>query len=122
MSLLGIWVFVGLLYQDRELPPPNPALNIVYQFNSEHENVLRYWRDGEVGFCERRARYTWQGEELYQKVIETHPENASWCSQDPDMRLGFESWTTLRLKQERLYLKVLMGEENLDFIWERQTD
>nr|BFD58794.1 hypothetical protein CKG001_09010 [Bdellovibrio sp. CKG001] len=122
MSLLGIWIFVGLWYQDRELPPPNPALHIVYQFGSESENILRYWRDGEHGFCERRARYSWRGEELYQKVVEVHPDNASWCSQDPDMRLGFESWTTLRLKDQRLYLKVLMGEEDLEFIWEKQTD
>lgn len=122
MSLLGVWMFVGLLYQGQELPPPNPALHIVYSFNSESENILRYWREGEQGFCERRAQYSFGNEQLYQKVVEVHPDNAPWCSQDSDMRLGFESWTTLRHKDGRLYLKVLMGEEDLSFIWERKIE
>ncbi|ASD64459.1 hypothetical protein [Bdellovibrio bacteriovorus] len=122
MSLLGIWIFVGLLYQGQELPPPNPALQIVYHFSSNTENTLRYWREGEQGFCERRAQYSLSQDQLYQKVVEVHPDNAPWCSQDSDMRLGFESWTVLREMNGRLYLKVLMGEEDLSFIWERRAE
>lgn len=122
MSLLGIWLFVGLLYQGQELPPPNPALHIVYQFQSESENTLRYWRDGERGYCERRAEYVVKGIQFYQKVTEVDPENAFWCDQDPDMRLGFASWTTLEERDGRLYLKVLMGDEEIYYIWERQGE
>lgn len=121
MSLIGIWMFVGILYQGQELPPPNPALRIVYQFQSEQENTLRYWRDGENGFCERKALYSLKGESFYQKVIEVDPDNAMWCDQDPDMRMGFQSWTELREEDGRLLLKVLMGEEVIYYIWERQA-
>lgn len=118
--LLGIWSFVGLFYQGETLPPPNPALKIQYNFTASGVNTLRYFREGEEGFCERKARYEISEGVLFQEVTELNPDNAVWCSQDSDMRLGTKSWASAFIRDKNLYLAVMMGEEELFYIWARQ--
>ncbi len=117
-SLIGVWLFVGLLYQGHELPVPNPNLRIYYTFESAELNSLYYFRLGESGFCERKARYSFSNGLLSQEVFWVHDQNASWCDQDPDMRLGSKSVTALKKVDGRLYLSMKMGEETISYIWE----
>lgn len=119
-SIVGLWFFMNLLYQGQEIPRPNPALQIEYQFSEDGTNSLRYHRDGEVGFCERRALYNFGGETLLQEVMWVNPRNASWCAQDPDMQLGRKTQSHVWFKEGRLYLDIPMGEEVISYIWIRK--
>lgn len=118
-ALWGLWFFTSLIYQGNSLPPPNPDLQISYHFEDSGINTLRYFRIGEQGFCERRAIYEFSRDTLRQQVVWLHPDNASWCGQDVDMQLGYESWSPAWLKNGKFHLAVMMGEENLIYVWER---
>lgn len=120
-ALLGLWVFTNLIYQGNTLPPPNPDLHISYHFEDTGINTLYYSRKGEQGFCERRAIYEFSNNTLMQQVIWLHPDNAPWCAQDMDMRLGYQSWSSAWLKDGKFHLAVMMGEENLIYVWEHKN-
>lgn len=118
-SLVGLWIFTSLLYQGHEIPPPNPALRLQYEFSEDGTNALRYHRDGEQGHCERRALYQFDGESLLQEVVWVDPGNASWCGQDSDMQLGRKTCSRVWFKDGRLYLDIGMGDEIISYIWNR---
>lgn len=118
-SILGLWIFSSLIYQGHPLPLPNPALKISYQFDDIGVNTLHYYREGEKGFCERRAIYEFAGGKLMQQVIWVHPQNTAGCEQDMDMKLGYRSWTPAWLEGVKLHLEVQMGEEHLVYVWEK---
>ncbi len=119
-ALFGLWLFTSLIYRGETLPPPNPNLVIHYLFEDNGMNTLRYHREGDQGFCERRAAYEISGTEIVQQVLWVNPENALWCDQDMDMRLGHESRTQIWVSDEKLHLVVQMGDEDLIYVWERQ--
>ena len=116
-SLVGIWLFSSIVYQGHEIPPPNPALKISYEFSDTGVNTLRYYREGEEGFCERRAVYDFSSEVLTQEVVWVHPGNAPWCDQDVDMRLGTRTRSHAWLSQGRFFLEMSMGEEKIIYVW-----
>ncbi|KHD88377.1 MAG: hypothetical protein OM95_09585 [Bdellovibrio sp. ArHS] len=118
-SILGLWIFTSLIYQGEPMPLPNPSLKIQYQFEDTGMNTLRYHREGEQGFCERRALYEFSEGKLVQQVVWVNPQNAFSCHQDMDMRLGYQSWSKAWLKDGKFYLAVQMGEENLIYVWEK---
>lgn len=120
-ALLGLWFFTSLIYRGEDLPLPNPALRIQYHFEETGFNTLRYHREGEEGFCERRALYEFSAERLVQQVVWVNPQNAIGCDQDMDMRLGYQSWTPAWIKDGKFHLAVQMGEENLIYVWEKRT-
>lgn len=120
-SIVGIWLFTSIVYQGQEIPPPNPALKIYYEFSDTGTNTLRYYREGEHGFCERRAMYEFSGKFLTQEVVWVHPGNASWCNQDVDMRLGTRTSSEAWISEDRLFLEMSMGEEKIIFIWTPQS-
>ncbi|WP_413558926.1 hypothetical protein [Bdellovibrio sp. HCB209] len=119
-SIVGLWLFTSLLYQGHEIPRPNPALQIQYEFSEDGTNSLRYHRDDEEGFCERRALYQFAEETLLQEVMWVNPQNASWCGQDSDMQLGRKTLSHVWFKDGRLYLDIGMGDEIISYIWNRQ--
>lgn len=121
-AILGLWLFTSLIYQGESMPLPNPALKIQYQFEDTGLNTLRYHREGEQGFCERRAIYEFVSGKLVQQVVWVNPQNAIWCDQDVDMRLGYQSWTEAWLKDGKLHLVIQMGEEDLIYVWEKQKE
>ncbi|MBV2167842.1 MAG: hypothetical protein KUL82_03960 [Bdellovibrio sp.] len=121
-AILGLWLFTSLIYQGESMPLPNPALKIQYQFEDTGLNTLRYHREGEQGFCERRAVYEFASGKLVQQVVWVNPQNAIWCDQDVDMRLGYQSWTEAWLKDGKLHLVIQMGEEDLIYVWEKQKE
>lgn len=119
-SLVGLWIFVGFIYQGRDWPPPNPQLHLQFEFEASGVNTLKYWREGERGICERRAKYRYQAEQLWQQVIWVNPENPSDCGRDPDMQNGKISWSGLRMGDQKIYLEVPLGDERLIYVWERR--
>lgn len=121
-ALLGLWLFTSLIYQGQPMPPPNPDLRIYYQFEDTGINTLHYYREGEQGFCERRAVFEYANQNLMQQVVWVHPENAPWCGQDLDMQLGYQSWSPAILQDGKLHLSVQMGDENLIYVWEKQKN
>lgn len=118
-ALIGVWLFTGLIFQGQDMPLPNPDLQIHYQFEEGGTNVLSYHRIGEQGFCERRAIYEFDGNTLIQQVTWLNPNNAPWCAQDPDMQIGYKSWSKAWLRDGKFHLAVMMGEDNLIYVWDR---
>ncbi len=121
-SLLGAWVFVSMLYNDSPLPAPNPDLVMTFEFHADNTNTLRYYRQNELGFCERKADYVFDGQKLQQTVTWVHPDNAIWCSNDSDMRLGTSGSNPARLTADgKFQLDLPLGEEWLTLIWEQKA-
>lgn len=117
--ILGVWFFSSLIYNGASLPRPNPDLIMTLNFQDKQINTLHYSRNNEVGFCERKAQYEYDGKNLKQTVIWVNPDNAPSCSQDADMRLGQVSTTPVRTDKEALYMDLPLGEEQLTFVWTR---
>lgn len=121
-SILGLWLFVGLIYRGAPMAPPNPDLKITFSFESSNRNELFYYRVGERGFCRRWAQYEIQDGFLKQTITEVDPENNSSCSQDTDMQMGRTSVTPIELTEKELHLRLPLGEEELIYIFQRQID
>ncbi len=120
--LLGSWLFVAIFYRDQILPLPNEALKQYYIFSSQSENKVFYFRLGERGTCERTASYEIKGSTIEQTVTNLSSENADFCSQDPDMRLGAFSIVPYQLKENQLWMSLPLGEEEIIFIFEKVID
>lgn len=117
-SLIGLWFFTSMIYNNSPLPPPNPDLVMSFQFESNGENTLHYYRKNEEGFCERKAHYVFDGASLYQKVFWLHPDNAYWCGNDPDMRLGTEGTNVASISDKgEFHLELNMGDEVITMVW-----
>ena len=117
--LLGLWLFSGLIYQNNPMPLPNPKLKIYFEFKNLGIDTLRYYREDEQGFCERKATYNFSGSKLTQTIYWVNPENANWCNDDPDMRLNQKSTSEAWLRQDKFYLVLPFGEENITYVWDR---
>ena len=120
-SIVALWLFSSLIYNGQQIPPPNPMLKIYFQFESNGENTLHYFREGERGYCRRKAHYEFFNKQLKQKINWVDPQNASWCAQDPDMQMGRETTTSAWIEGSSLYLKFPMGEQDLIYVWEKAT-
>lgn len=118
-AILGMWLFTSLIYQGQSMPLPNPDLKIYYEFFADGTNTLYYHRKGEEGFCERRATFEFNNEQIAQEVVWVNPDNAIWCGQDTDMQLGYRSWNKARLVNQELHLSLPMGEEEIIYIWSK---
>lgn len=118
-SLLGIWMFTGLIFQGTPIDKPNPELVIYYNFYSESENSILYYRRGQNGFCERKAYYSVKQNQIIQKVYATDPDNIDSCDQDPDMQINRLSFTKFEIKDGQLLLHLPLGEDQLTYVWSR---
>jgi len=121
-ALIGLWLYVSVIYQGKEMPLPNPTLQLQMIFVNSTQMKLRYSYLGESGFCESAANYVYDSlkKNLHLEVVEVHPDNAEFCQQDPDMRLGRKSETPVILKEGRLHFRLGLGEEELTMILIRQ--
>lgn len=123
--ILGRWKFYKMIYHGQIMDPINPSLHLYFEFESNGENRLFYYRSGEDGSCERRAQYNYDenSERLYQKIFWLSSQNRSDCQSDPDMQMGRESWSTLRVKDNKeLYLEAPLGDDVLTLVWRRFRD
>lgn len=117
----GSWKFVKMRYHDQLMDPPNPDLNIFFEFFDDGTDRLSWWRVGEPGFCERRGAFT-AGAALFIDLITwVNPANNSDCSRDPDMWSGRETSSVYRRRAQFLEIDANLGNESLTYIWEKQT-
>ncbi|MBC7466644.1 MAG: lipocalin family protein [Bdellovibrio sp.] len=119
-ALVGAWVFVAVIYHGELMPKPNPNLNITFEFNADQTNRLYYDRTGDVGFCERKATYSYADNVLTQKNTWINPENQPSCDTDPDMKLNSESVTKAVVNEQQMYLDLPLGDETLTYIWQKK--
>ena len=118
-QLIGLWMYSGLIFQGAPMPKPSPELVIYFQFENQYENTLYYFRQGERGFCERKASYSVEGNQLKQTITTVNPQNADVCSQDPDMQKDRSSSTEFEIKDGQLYLHLQLGEDKLIYVWSK---
>lgn len=118
-SLIGIWVYVSLIYQGQPIPKLNPELKMNYIFYSNQMNEIFYYRENENGYCKRKAEYSIVNDTLKQEVVEVDPGNAFFCGQDTDMQLGNVSYVKFRVVENRMYLDLPLGDEILTYVWEK---
>lgn len=117
----GKWKFIGYIYEGRFQDPPNPNLVLTFEFLTDGTDLLHWHRTNEVGICERKGRFTYDGEFLIDQVYWINPENAFECNRDPDMVLGKKQITPLRKDNEKLYLDLPLSEQTLTYVWVRDT-
>jgi hypothetical protein len=121
-SLIGIWVFTAIIYQGQLAPLPNPNLHLQFTFLSASQNELFYFRDNERGFCRRSATYQLKDSYLHQEVTEVDPENNSSCAADTDMQLGKVSKTLYEIKDDKMYLHLSLGDNELQYVFTKRTE
>ena len=119
--LLGIWLFTGIVYRGEELPRPNPNLQMQIMFLNDRQFKIQYSYTGESGFCESASDYSYyqEGNLLHSKVVWLNPENSSTCDQDPDMRIGNQAVSEIYFKDDKLHLKLRLGDEDIVLLWEK---
>ena len=119
LGLYGTWQYVGFQFDGRFHPAPNPNLIVQFTFFPRGTSRLRWYRTDEPGFCERDADFKFEDGLLYQKIVSVHPENRSDCATDPDMRLGAESTTPVRMETDRLYFVLELDGREFLYIMDR---
>lgn len=120
-AILGTWKFVGHIYNGKIIPPMNDRLILTFQFFPDKTEILKWYRLGEDGFCERKAKYEYDGEHITEQITWLNPKNAYECAKDPDMMLGRKTTSILKRVGERLHLELPLGDDVLVYIWERYT-
>lgn len=114
----GSWQFVRTRYRGHEAPRPNPNLILLLTFQNDGTSFLRWSRLDELGFCERRTRYSAQGGVLEQTVDWINPGNRADCAADSDMQMGRHTFTVYRMNDFQLETDFGLGDEILTYIWE----
>jgi hypothetical protein len=117
--MFGSWQFYAYVYQGHEVPAPNPNLTQIMEFNPDGVGRLYYKRDDESGFCERKANYRFENDELVQQVTWVNPDNQSSCGQDPDMQMGRVTTNKARFVGDIFYLDLPMSSETITYLWRR---
>lgn len=119
-AIRGGWYLDHIIYQGESRPPFNPDLQITFDFSEDGISHLFWFRNNEVGFCERKATYTYTDCLMTETITWVNPENAAECGRDPDMQLGRKTSTPAIIDDEgnlRLYLP--LGDEQLILIFYR---
>ena len=118
-SVVGSWEFFEIRLDGKNQPPFNPDLNIQFEFFDDGTDLLRWWRNNEEGFCERRGEYSFNGSQLIDLVTWVNPDNKYDCGLDPDMQLGHQTDTLANLVGEILETHFEVGDHKLDYLWRR---
>ena len=121
-ELSGHWRFVAVRYAGTERPPPNPDLALIFEFEKDGSDRLLWSRKGIPGGCERRAWYQYANDLLAEVVTWSNPANIAECQADPDMQVGRQSMTPLRLVSGRLELDMSVADQKLTYLWQREDN
>lgn len=119
--LLGTWLFSGLLISGEWSPPLNPNLVMEFEFYKDGVSRLKYYRKDEEGTCERRALFEYDEQILVQKVTWLSKENGPRCAEDPDMQMGSETWTPVRIVENQMHMELQVGEETVILVWDKKS-
>lgn len=118
-ELVGTWKYVAYQYQGQIQPLPSPGLDLRFTFDGQGNAHLKWFYEGEQGFCERVARYEIQKPQwLYQKVAYVNPQNHVSCSKDSDMRMDKETLTHYRIENGKLLLDLDLSGQSFTYILE----
>ncbi len=118
--LIGRWKFTRYNYQGRELPLPNPNLNLFYEFYNTGTSRLWWTRSNEEGFCERIGSYSFDGSLLSDQVLWVNSKNNIDCGKDPDMLTGRKVSTKAIVLNNELRTELTLKGEPFIYIWEKQ--
>lgn len=121
-SLVGKWLYYKYIYKNQEFFPPNPDLNMTFDFWPDGKDFLRWNHiggDGQRGACEREGVYQWSEGKLTDRITWVNPDNALGCGADPDMQLGRESSTVAEIRNGDFWLHLSLGNEALIYVWKR---
>ncbi len=116
--IAGAWRFVGHIYNDTIIPPMNDKLVITFEFLPDNTDILKWYRIGETGFCERKAKYNYIEQTLSEEIFWVNPENSFECSKDPDMHLGRKTSSVLKKINGQLHLELPLGDQKLVYLWD----
>jgi len=121
VDILGVWKYIGFMYEGNFYRPPNPDLNLTFTFNLNGENRL-FWEDkGEPGFCERFAKYhVDEISNLYQEITWVNPKNKAECSKDSDMQFGRKTTNHIEIKGNQLWLYLVLNGKDFIYMLEKQ--
>jgi hypothetical protein len=119
-QLWGRWQFTGYIYGGEFQPPPNPNLVLTFEFLEDGTNILKWYRKNEKGFCERKGKYSYDGEKLSEEIVWVNPDNSFECWRDPDMMLGRKQITPIKREENHLKMVLPLADETLLYIWELQ--
>ena len=118
--LWGKWKFIGYIYEGIFQQPPNPNLVLTFEFFEDGTDILKWYRLNEPGFCERRGRYTFDGQQLTDQILWVNPKNAFECMRDPDMTPGRTQVTALRREANELHMDLPLAEQTLTYVWGKE--
>jgi hypothetical protein len=116
-SLVGTWKFTAYIYNGQTLPIPNPDLDLRFVFYSNGYSRLRWFRLGEEGFCERKAKYEITNHVLHQKNIWINPNNDRSCAGDSEMRPNAETFTSFRVIDRLMYLELALDDKAFVYVF-----
>jgi len=117
--LTGQWQFYKMIYEGQELPPRDPRLLLRFDFKESGADRLYWTLDEGKTFCERKGRFTYDGEILEDEVTWVNPDNEPTCSSDPDMQPGRKTTSSARVVEGDFRLEIPLGGESLTYVWKR---
>jgi hypothetical protein len=120
-DLLGTWQYDGYIYQGNRYPSPNPELYLTFTFRANGRVRLFWSRANENGFCEREAQYTIDQDRLFQKIDWVNPDNLPECQNDPDMQLGRESTTRIKVASGELYFYFHLDDDEFIYVLKQES-
>ena len=118
-DIWGQWRFVRMRYQNQDMPPRDPRLELIFEFSETNESRLFWTFDGGRNFCERKAHYQFEENWLVEKITWVNPANMNSCASDPDMQLGREAKTQAFLRDSELWVNIGLGAEDLYYVWQK---
>lgn len=115
-QLWGKWKYIGFIYKGQFQNPPNPNLNLTFEFLQDGTDIL-YWNyTNEQGFCERKGEYSYDGTHLTDKIVWVNPKNSIECQRDPDMTTGRLQITPVKRVDDQLHLDIPLSDDTLIYI------
>ena len=119
-KLLGTWGLAHYIYNDQILPVRDSNMALIFKFENKVSSTTWYNKsDKKQLFCNRKADYSLEGNQLFQKVTWIDPENTSTCSEDPDMVFGSQSESKFKIVDSELHLYVQLSNDWLIYVFER---
>ena len=116
-AIIGGWYLDHIIYQGEPRPPFNPDLEITFDYWADGVSHLFWFRNNEVGFCERKAIYTYEDCFIKETITWLNPNNSPDCNYDPDMQLGRTTKTYAEIDDEGfLRLHLPFGSEELIYV------
>jgi len=119
LDISGRWLFYKIIFRGQDRPPFSDNLVLSFEFSPDGKSFLHWERTGENGFCERRGEYTYDGETLRDKIVWVNPKNNWDCGRDPDMQLGKETITPLKVIDGELHTELSLSGEALVYVWKK---